>query len=43
MDLAIGEDEQDVIEGLLKVQFYRLCDLVEDVREVGRPGKRYLR
>ena len=42
MDLAIGEDEQDVIEGLLKVQLYRLCDLIEDVREVGRPGKRDL-
>ena len=36
MDLAISEDKQDVIEGLLKVKFYRLCDLIQDVREVGR-------
>ena len=42
MDLAISEDQQDVREGLLKVQLYRLCDLIEDVREVSRPGKRDL-
>ena len=42
MDLAICEDEQDVIEGLLKVQFDSLCDLIEDVREVGRSRERDL-
>ena len=42
MDLAICKDKQDVIKGLLKVQFYRLCDLIEDVREIGRSRERDL-